>query len=156
MIVPTSNWICLMQPTGEYEQNICSKANASCIPCDRRFPSCRGLQDGNQPIKGGVWAPRYVVCRSNRTINVLNCPPGMVFNPNIFVCVHRKPQSTLYRSFNGCSMPAGNAYPSGHLVPSPIVGLACAHLLRPDSSNLPCLYSTFHLEYPLVLFRFCP
>ena len=25
----------------------------------------------------------------------------------------------------------------------------------PDSSNLPCLYSTFHLEYPLVLSRFC-
>ena len=28
-------------------------------------------------------------------------------------------------------------------------------LFRPDSSNLPCLYSTFHLEYPLVLSRFC-
>ena len=28
-------------------------------------------------------------------------------------------------------------------------------LLRPDSSNLPCLYSTFHLEYSLVLSRFC-
>ena len=52
---------------------------------------------------------------------------------------------------NGCGMPAGNAYPSGHLVPSPILGLANA----PNSSNLPCLYSTFHLEYPLVLSRFC-
>ena len=28
-------------------------------------------------------------------------------------------------------------------------------LLRPDSPNLPCLYSTFHLEYPLVLSRLC-
>ena len=28
-------------------------------------------------------------------------------------------------------------------------------LLRPNSSNLPCLYSTFHLEYPLVLSRVC-
>ena len=27
-------------------------------------------------------------------------------------------------------------------------------LLRPDSSNLSCLYSTFHLEFPLVLSRF--
>ena len=27
-------------------------------------------------------------------------------------------------------------------------------LLRPNSSNLPCLYSTFQLEYPLVLSRF--
>ena len=26
--------------------------------------------------------------------------------------------------------------------------------LRPDSKNLPCLYSTFHIEYPLVLSRF--
>ena len=28
-------------------------------------------------------------------------------------------------------------------------------LLRPNSSNLPCLYSTFHIEYHLVLSRFC-
>ena len=28
-------------------------------------------------------------------------------------------------------------------------------LLRPNFSNLPCLYLTFHLEYPLVLSRFC-
>ena len=119
---------------------------------------------------------------------------------------------------NGRFMPAGNAYHSGHLVPSlflggggglhvlwllrPVsptlhrlndlpkltftelrgfhgafaTGVACQQgaltlpdtlfrprlwdllvlqLLRPDSSNLPCLYSTFHLEYPLVLSRFC-
>ena len=28
-------------------------------------------------------------------------------------------------------------------------------LLRPDSSSLPCLHSTFHLKYPLILSRFC-
>ena len=28
-------------------------------------------------------------------------------------------------------------------------------LLTPNSSNFPCLYSTLHLEYPLVLSRFC-
>ena len=43
-----------------------------------------------------------------------------------------------------CGMPAGNAYPSGHLVPSPFRDLLVLQLLRPDSSNLPCLYSTFH------------
>ena len=37
----------------------------------------------------------------------------------------------------------------------PFLGLACVPMLRPDSSNLPCLYSTFYLEYPLVLSRFC-
>ena len=33
--------------------------------------------------------------------------------------------------------------------------LLVLQLLRPNSSNLPCLYSTFHLGYPLVLSRFC-
>ena len=37
----------------------------------------------------------------------------------------------------------------------PLWDLLVLQLLRPDSSNLPCLYSTCHLEYPLVLSRFC-
>ena len=32
--------------------------------------------------------------------------------------------------------------------------LLLLQLLRPDSSNLPCLYSTFHLEYPLYFLDF--
>ena len=36
----------------------------------------------------------------------------------------------------------------------PFWDLLMPQLLRPNSSNLPCLYSTFHLEYPLVLSRF--
>ena len=37
----------------------------------------------------------------------------------------------------------------------PFWDLLMLQLLRPNSSNLPFLYSTFHLEYPLVLSRFC-
>ena len=37
----------------------------------------------------------------------------------------------------------------------PFWDLLMLQLLKPNSSNLPCLYSTFHLEYPLVLSRFC-
>ena len=37
----------------------------------------------------------------------------------------------------------------------PFWDLLMLQLLRPNSSNLPCLYSTFHLEYPLVHSRFC-
>ena len=37
----------------------------------------------------------------------------------------------------------------------PFWDLLVLQFLRPNSSNLPCLYSTFHLEYPLVLSRFC-
>ena len=36
----------------------------------------------------------------------------------------------------------------------PFWDLLMLQLLRPNYSNLPCLYSTFHLEYPLVLSRF--
>ena len=38
----------------------------------------------------------------------------------------------------------------------PFWDLLMLQLMRPNSLNLPCLYSTFHLEYPLVLSRFCP
>ena len=43
--------------------------------------------------------------------------------------------STNYEWFpwsicNGCGMPAGNAYLSGHLVPSPFLGLACAPIVE--------------------------
>ena len=37
----------------------------------------------------------------------------------------------------------------------PLWDLLVLQWLRPDSSNLPCLYSTFRLECPLVLSRFC-
>ena len=37
----------------------------------------------------------------------------------------------------------------------PFWDLLMLQLLRPNSSTLTCLYSTFHLEYPLVLSRFC-
>ena len=36
----------------------------------------------------------------------------------------------------------------------PFLDLLMFQLLRPNSSKLPCLYSTSHLEYPLVLSRF--
>ena len=52
-------------------------------------------------------------------------------------------------------MPAENAYPSGNLVPPPPPPPHFGTCLCYNSSNLPCLYSTFHLEYPLVLSRFC-
>ena len=36
----------------------------------------------------------------------------------------------------------------------PFWDLLVLQSLRPDSSNLPCLYSTYRLEYPLLLSRF--
>ena len=37
----------------------------------------------------------------------------------------------------------------------PPLGLANAPIVETKFLDLPCLYSNFHLEYPLVLSRFC-
>ena len=57
-------------------------------------------------------------------------------------------------------MPAGNAYLTGKLVLSSFLGLACDPIVEtrfPEiAMSLLLLYITFHLEYPIVLSRFCP
>ena len=53
---------------------------------------------------------------------------------------------------NGCRMPAGNAYPSGHLVPSPIVGLACAPIVETRFLELAMSLLDFSPRKPLGTF----
>ena len=56
---------------------------------------------------------------------------------------------------NGCGSQQGTLTLPDTWFRPPFWDLLMLQLLRPNSSNLPCLYSTFHLEYPLVLSRFC-
>ena len=56
---------------------------------------------------------------------------------------------------NWCGMPVGNAYPFGHLVPCLVWDLLMLQLLRPVFPNKACTFSTYRLEYPSVLSRFC-
>ena len=57
--------------------------------------------------------------------------------------------------FNGCGMPTGDAYSSGHLVPS-LWDLHMFNLLRPILfPNLSLFLRTMLFEYPSVLSRFC-
>ena len=56
---------------------------------------------------------------------------------------------------NGCGMPAGNAYPSGHLVPSPIVGLACAPIVETRFLELAMSLLDFSPRIPLGTFSIC-
>ena len=53
---------------------------------------------------------------------------------------------------NGCGMPAGNAYPSGHLVPSLIVGLACAQIVDTRFLELAMSLPDFSPRIPLGTF----
>ena len=49
-------------------------------------------------------------------------------------------------------MPAGNAYPSGHLVPSPIVGLACAPIVETGFLELAMFLLDFSSRMPIGTF----
>ena len=53
---------------------------------------------------------------------------------------------------DGCGMPAGSAYPSGHLVPSPIVGLACAPIAETRFLELAMSLLDFSPRIPLGTF----
>ena len=53
---------------------------------------------------------------------------------------------------NGCGMPAGNAYPSGHLVPSPILGLANAPIVETKFLELAVSLLDFSPRIPLGTF----
>ena len=92
-------------------------------------------------------------------------------NDFIIHCVKTRPIFTLYicfienlirllSGFHG-AFATGVARQQGTLtLPDtwfrpPIWDLLMLQFMRPNSSNLPCLYSTFYLEYPLVLSRFC-
>ena len=57
--------------------------------------------------------------------------------------------------YNIYSMTTGDAYPSGPLVPSLFWDLLVLKLLTLYLSKLPCLYSTFYIEYPSVLSWIC-
>ena len=53
---------------------------------------------------------------------------------------------------NGCGMPAGNAYPSVHLVPSPCGGLACAPIVETRFLELAMSILDFSPWIPLGTF----
>ena len=60
----------------------------------------------------------------------------------------------LWSIYNGCGWPAGNAYPSGHLVPSPILGLANAPIVETKFLELAMSLLDFSPRIPLVLLDF--
>ena len=80
--------------------------------------------------------------------------------PSISWPLYRAWPSTIIRGFHG-AFATGVAFQQGTLtLPDtwfrpPLWDLLVFKLLRPDSSSLPCLNSTFHLEYPLVLSWLC-
>ena len=82
---------------------------------------------------------QYEVSLSRMLSDILTLDQHWLLNrsdfPPILLPWYRVWPSPNYEWFpwsicNGCDMPAGNAYPSGHLVPSPFLGLACAPIVE--------------------------
>ena len=53
---------------------------------------------------------------------------------------------------NGCGMPAGKAYPSGHLVPAPVLGRACAPIVETRFLELAMSLLDFSPRMPVGTF----
>ena len=48
----------------------------SCVPCDERWPSCVGRENGNNTIPGRDMTDSYVICLEGRTVSLEQCPVG--------------------------------------------------------------------------------
>ncbi|XP_041349873.1 peritrophin-1-like [Gigantopelta aegis] len=55
----------------DYDAYQCRSAH--CIPCNVRYPSCKGLPDGLNPWVGREVSPYFVVCNNNRTVYQGQC-----------------------------------------------------------------------------------
>nr|XP_034300554.1 uncharacterized protein LOC117681196 [Crassostrea gigas] len=75
----------------EYEQNLCPANNPSCAPCPKRLPSCITLPDNQEAFPGKLWQADYIVCDTNRTMNITTCPQGEYFNPRLKKCMKSVP-----------------------------------------------------------------
>ena len=112
----------------------------------------------------GDLVQQYEVCLSRMLNDILTldqqCLPNQSDFPPISWPWYRLWPSSNYEWFplsNGCGMPAGNAYPSGHLVPSPYFGTClcsncwdqiprtCHVFTRHFTSNTPWYFLNFAL-----------
>ena len=57
---------------------------------------------------------------------------------------------------NGCSMPVGNAYPSGHLIPSPFLGIACAPIVETRCIDMSLLDYSPWIPFGIFSILHCP
>ncbi|PVD19358.1 hypothetical protein C0Q70_19846 [Pomacea canaliculata] len=70
----------------EYHKLQCRSAN--CIPCQNRFGTCRGRENGIYPFHTERWTPTFVTCYQQRNIAQDDCqPPTPIFSPEVLDCV---------------------------------------------------------------------
>lgn len=82
--------LCVFFLPGEYESNAC-KHSSHCVPCEIRFPSCKGRADGINAWSGRERTPYFVVCENERLVRQGQCTydeeSHIVFDPIERACV---------------------------------------------------------------------
>ena len=114
--------------------------------------------------RNGDLIQQYDVSFWRMLSDILTLDQQWLLNPSDFPPIHGlNTELDLHRIMSGVhgAFATGVASQQGTLIlpdtwfRPPFWDLLVLQLFRPDSSSLPCLYLTFHLEYPLVLSRFC-
>ena len=75
--------------TGEYATTLGSGSMPNCMAT---YYSCIGLPDGANPIPGGAIDTKYLMCQSDRTVDVKTCPNGNSYNPAQKICTQTNQQ----------------------------------------------------------------
>lgn len=70
----------------DYVANTCWRGT-HCIPCNVRYPSCRGMPNGLNPWVGREPSPYFVLCRQERTLSQGQCANSK--GPQLFDAVKR-------------------------------------------------------------------
>ena len=89
---------------GEYVQNLCPANSPSCVSCPKRLPSCVGLPGTQEGFPGKLWQADYIVCDTNRTMNISQCPSGEYFNPRLKKCMKKVPNGRFWLLKGRCEM----------------------------------------------------
>ncbi|XP_060066258.1 uncharacterized protein LOC132546557 [Ylistrum balloti] len=77
--------------------------SSHCVPCEVRFPSCEGADDGPNPWKGREWTPYFITCYKERLTFQSKCTldassaGSYVFDPVKKQCVDVKDVTMLYK-----------------------------------------------------------
>ena len=60
--------------------------------CMATYYTCVGLPDGANPIPGGGIATKYIMCLSDRVMDVKSCPNGNTYDPILRICTQTAEQ----------------------------------------------------------------
>lgn len=79
-------------PPGDYATTL---GTGSLANCQQQFYSCVGLPEGPNPVPGRLIETQYIMCQDGRTLDVVTCPGGQIYEPQQKICTMSAEQGTM-------------------------------------------------------------